>query len=115
MSEAESPGEVNQVTRTPPPSSGQETPAAVSIFSTPGASSTGPMLLGFSPYRTPDPSISGAPSLNAGMTDTPERIDLTLEGVSRNFLRLRQLLNQHVSQEKEKGIRVRLDYDEPEA
>jgi len=48
------------------------------------------------------------------LAQTPQRTDLTPEGVERNFLQLRSLLNQYVMKERDKGVRLRLDYDEEE-
>ncbi|XP_021979626.1 uncharacterized protein LOC110875730 [Helianthus annuus] len=55
-----------------------------------------------------------SPFPNVGVSDTPARVELTPEGVANNFLELRSLLNQYVSRERDKGVRIRLDYDEPE-
>ena len=114
MSESESPGEVNQVSRTPTPNASQMSPATSTPFSTPGGTPTGPLFPEFTSFQTPTPSRSGVPSPQIGVANTPERVDLTPEGVARHFLQLRSLLNQHVSQEREKGVRIRLDYDDPE-
>ncbi|XP_022019949.1 cell surface glycoprotein 1-like [Helianthus annuus] len=108
MSENGSPGEVNQVPNTSTPGSSQAHVAIPTSFSTPGSTPE------FLTFNTPTPSRSGVPSPNVGVTDTPTRIELTPEGVANNFLELRTLLNQYVNKEKDKGVRIRLDYDEPE-
>ncbi|KAJ0462864.1 hypothetical protein HanHA300_Chr14g0508781 [Helianthus annuus] len=108
MSECGSPGEVNQVPNTSTPGSSQAHVAIPTSFSTPGSTPE------FLTFNTPTPSRSGVPSPNVGVTDTPTRIELTPEGVANNFLELRSLLNQYVNKEKDKGVRIRLDYDEPE-
>ncbi|XP_021995690.1 uncharacterized protein LOC110892858 [Helianthus annuus] len=68
----------------------------------------------FLTFQTPTPSRSGVPSPNVRASNTPSRVDLTPKGVANNFLELRSLLNQYVSKERDKGVRIRLDYDEPE-
>ena len=108
MSESGSPGEVNQIPNTSTPGSGQAHTTITTPFSTPGSTPE------FLTFNTPTPSRSGAPSPNVGVSDTPARVELTPEGVAHNFLELRSLLNQHVNREREKGVRIRLDYDEPE-
>ena len=108
MSESGSPGEVNQIPNTSTPGSGLAHTTITTPFSTPGSTPE------FLTFNTPTPSRSGAPSPNVGVSDTPARVELTPEGVANNFLELRSLLNQHVNREREKGVRIRLDYDEPE-
>ncbi|XP_022018983.1 uncharacterized protein LOC110919011 [Helianthus annuus] len=108
MSESGSPGEVNQVPNTSTPGSSQAHVAIPTSFSTPRSTPE------FLTFNTPTPSRSGVPSPNVGVTDTPTRIELTPEGVANNFLELRSLLNQYVNKERDKGVRIRLDYDEPE-
>ncbi|KAJ0934809.1 hypothetical protein HanRHA438_Chr03g0111831 [Helianthus annuus] len=83
-------------------------------LSTPGGTPTGTMFLEFTSFQTTTPSRSEVPSPQVGVMNTLERVDLTPKGVARHFLQLRFLLNQHVSQEREKGVGIRLDYDEPE-
>ncbi|KAJ0600834.1 hypothetical protein HanRHA438_Chr03g0123291 [Helianthus annuus] len=41
-------------------------------------------------------------------------MEITPEGVRNNFIQLRELLNGYVREERNKGVRVRLSYDEPE-
>ncbi|KAJ0601430.1 putative retrotransposon gag domain-containing protein [Helianthus annuus] len=108
MSESGSSGEVNQVPNTSTPGTSQVHVAIPTSFSTLGST---PEFLTFS---TPTPSRSGVPSPNIGVSSTPSHVELTPELVANNFLELRPLLNQYVSRERDKGVRIRLDYDEPE-
>ncbi|XP_021990936.1 uncharacterized protein LOC110887667 [Helianthus annuus] len=108
MSESESPGEVNQVLNTSTPGTSRTHVAIPTSFSTPGSTPE------FLTFNTPTPSRSGVPSPNVGVSDTPTRVELTPEGVANNFLELRSFLNQYVNRERDKGVRIRLDYDEPE-
>ncbi|XP_035843947.1 uncharacterized protein LOC118490420 [Helianthus annuus] len=108
MSESGSPGEVNQVPNTSTPGASQAHATTPASFSTPGGT---PEFLTFS---TPTPSRSGVPSPNVGVTSAPSHVELTPEGVANNFLELRSLLNQYVSRERDKRVRIHLDYDEPE-
>ena len=99
---------MNQVPNTSTPGASQAHATTPASFSTLGGT---PEFLTFS---TPTPSRSGVPSPNVGVTSAPLHVELTLEGVANNFLELRSLLNQYVSRERDKGVRIRLDYDEPE-
>ncbi|XP_022040361.1 extensin-like [Helianthus annuus] len=114
MSEGESPGEVNQIPRASTPSTSQTPVVMPTSFSTPGSTPTGATYPEFLSFQTPTPSRSGVPSPNVGATNTPTRIDLTPEGVTNNFLQLRSLLNHYVNRERDKEVRIRLDYDETE-
>ena len=114
MSDPESQEEVNQL----PPSTDQTSPARSVSFSTPGGTPAGtqspPAHAASANLQTPPPTRSGVMSPLPDLAQTPHRIDLTPEGVERNFLQLRSLLNQYVMRERDKGVRLRLDYDEEE-
>ncbi|KAK1424787.1 hypothetical protein QVD17_20125 [Tagetes erecta] len=74
-----------------------------------------PSLQDLQTFHTPSPSRVGLSSPRDDYFFPVEKVDLTPEGVRRHFLQLRELMNGYVSEERAKGVRVRLAYgDEPE-
>ncbi|KAK1432095.1 hypothetical protein QVD17_08986 [Tagetes erecta] len=67
------------------------------------------MFYSVSSFRIPSPSPRTDTLLSVA------RINLTPEGVKRNFLQLRELLNDYAREERLKGVRVRLDYENEQA
>ncbi|KAK1432610.1 hypothetical protein QVD17_09508 [Tagetes erecta] len=76
----------------------------------------GPQVeLSLQEFHTPSPSRMGLSSPRDDLFFPVEKVDLTPEGVRRHFLQLRELMNGYVSEERAKGVRVRLAYgDESE-
>src|ERR1043165_837019 len=63
-------------------------------------------------FQTPPSSRAVNSSPRDDLVFPVERMDITPEGVRRNFLQLRDLLNGYVREERSRGVRVRLSYDE---
>lgn len=52
------------------------------------------------------------PSLTRAVRPSPkDTVDLTPEGVRRHFLKLREVMNDYVQEERSNGVTVRLDYN----
>src|ERR1043165_1589107 len=63
-------------------------------------------------YQTPPASRAVYSSPRDDVLLPIERMDITPEGVRRNFLQLRDLLNGYVREERSRGVKIRLSYDE---
>ncbi|KAI3807978.1 hypothetical protein L1987_23918 [Smallanthus sonchifolius] len=68
-----------------------------------------------SSFQTLSPFKIASASPRTNTLQPMERIDVMPEGVQKNFLRMRELMNSYVQEERAKGVKVRLAYeDEPE-
>ena len=94
MSESESLGQANQVPNNTDltPNSGRISPVLSTPLSTPGSTPPG-YVPGVHFFSNTNPSRSGVAPTQIDAMHTPECIDLTLEGVARNFLHERFFLN----------------------
>ncbi|KAI3683117.1 hypothetical protein L1987_83617 [Smallanthus sonchifolius] len=70
------------------------------------------LLQNNSPFQTPSPFRIASASPRTDTLLPMERMDVTPEGVHKNFLRLRDLMNSYVQEERAKGVKVRLAYEE---